>query len=887
MTRRESPLDPAAGALESFAHELRVLRDTARLTYRELADRSGFGRSTLADAASGRTLPTLDVVLGFVGACRGDQDEWAARWREVKASLSTTRARQATEQPDDRREPALRDLADEVRRIWVHQVLEVNPTHTVPLDLAFAMQPDAVRDSFTGDPVQPLPQPRPEPAEDRLSELFERRFNRRCLVLGAAGAGKTTLLLELAQELLDRATGSVPVVLPLSRWRDVPGGLAAWVVAEMAEHYKVDAVQVGSWLRRGDVVLLLDGLDEVDVRERTACVRAVNEFRRDSETRLTGLVVTCRVEGYTALAERLELGGAVSLLPLTPAQVDDRLRRAGGSLAALRAAAAGDPVLAELLTSPLMLSVAIMAYHDQPDAALGPADADHHRRRIFDEYLRRTITRDRMLRTSAGGSARFTSEVTRRAIVWLGRLMNRRGETLFYPHWFLPSWLPDTGNGVPRPLRRVGWGGLAEACTFGLIAGVIVAVGYVLHAALATGPPNGSLVLSVSPWFGLVVGLAAGVATTTAAALTRPGGAGRAVRTTLCVLVFGVSGGLLHGVITWRDRRSAAEALSAGLSHAVLFGLSGIGSLALILVLARLLTRGHRWSWHRVERGMFSGIMIAPAVGAANAVAYGVTHDDAAFGHAALFGLGQGMIAGLAVGMAIGLALGLVDLSTDHPAARWRWSPARLAMATLTGAAYVLAYWLVFVVGAQAITGPAEGAMYGLVVGLVFWCTFILGHALVPVHTAQPPSPARALSASVRAAALPTAAVTCLTLAAVAMGASATGANAMDAVRDNITTPVVLAAGLTFWFTGGGIWLAHHVSRAVAAHVGLLPRDLLGFLLHAEDRRLLRRAGGGYQFLHRELQDHIATRPIDADPDPADLGHGPRGCTGGRRNYRA
>jgi transcriptional regulator with XRE-family HTH domain/GTPase SAR1 family protein len=861
MTRRESSLDPAAGVLESFAHELRVLRDTAQLTYRELADRSGFGRSTLSDAASGRTLPTLDVVLGFVGACRGDQEEWAARWRAVKTALSTTQARSTTEQSGDRREPALRDLADEVRRIWVHQVLEVNPTHTVPLDLAFALQPDAVRDSFAETPATPLPEPGPGPAEDRLPELFERRFNRRCLVLGAAGAGKTTILLELAQELLDRAPGPVPVVLPLSRWRDIPGGLAAWVAEEMAEHYKVDAAQVDSWLRLGDLVLLLDGLDEVDVRKRTACVRAVNAFRRDSTTRLTGLVVTSRIEGYTALPERLELGGAVTLLPLTSAQVDDRLGRAGDSLAALRAAAATDLVLAELLTSPLMLSIAILAYHDQPDAEIGPADADQHRRRIFNEYLRRTIARDRMLRTAAVSNSRFTPEVTRRAIVWLSRMMNRRGETLFYPHWFLPSWLPDTGNG-----RRVGWGGLAEAGTFGLIAGVIVAVGYTLHAALATGPANSTLVLSVSPWFGLLVGLAAGLATTTAAALTRPGGTRRAARITLCVLIFGSSGGLLHGVITWRDRGSTAEALSAGLAHAGLFGLSGIGSLALILVLARLLTRGHRWSWHRVERGMFSGIMIAPAVGITNAVAYGITHDDAAFGHAALFGLGQGMIIGLAVGFAIGLAIGLVDLSTDHPAARWRWSPTRLGMATLAAAAYVAAYWLVFVVGAQAITGPQEGATYGLIVGLVFWCTFILGHALVPVHTAAPPPPARALSASVRAAAIPTAAVTCLALAAVATVASSTGVDVVAAVRDNITTPVVLAAGLTFWFTGGGVWLAHHVSRAVAAHAGLLPRDLLGFLLHAEDRRLLRRVGSGYQFLHRELQDHIATRPIDSDP---------------------
>jgi hypothetical protein len=84
MARRERPLDPAAGPLESFAHDLRALRISAgEPTYRQLAQLAGYSASTLSEAASGVRLPTLSVALAFVGACGGDTREWERRWKEV------------------------------------------------------------------------------------------------------------------------------------------------------------------------------------------------------------------------------------------------------------------------------------------------------------------------------------------------------------------------------------------------------------------------------------------------------------------------------------------------------------------------------------------------------------------------------------------------------------------------------------------------------------------------------------------------------------------------------------------------------------------------------------------------------------------------------------
>jgi hypothetical protein len=42
----------------------------------------------------------------------------------------------------------------------------------------------------------------------------------------------------------------------------------------------------------------------------------------------------------------------------------------------------------------------------------------------------------------------------------------------------------------------------------------------------------------------------------------------------------------------------------------------------------------------------------------------------------------------------------------------------------------------------------------------------------------------------------------------------------------------------------------------------LIPHDLIGFLEYADGRILLRRAGGGYLFAHRLLQDHFAAQDV-------------------------
>lgn len=89
MARQEKAVDPQAGPLQAFAFALREVRTEAGSPpYRKLAKIAGYSAATLSEAASGVRKPTLDVMLAYVGACRGDVELWRKRWHELQAELA-------------------------------------------------------------------------------------------------------------------------------------------------------------------------------------------------------------------------------------------------------------------------------------------------------------------------------------------------------------------------------------------------------------------------------------------------------------------------------------------------------------------------------------------------------------------------------------------------------------------------------------------------------------------------------------------------------------------------------------------------------------------------------------------------------------------------------
>ncbi|MFE4873728.1 helix-turn-helix domain-containing protein [Streptomyces sp. NPDC056682] len=91
MGRPERPIPSATSAVGRLAEYLRGERARRGLTYSQLSERAHLSRSTLQRAASGATLPALEVVLAYDRACGGGKgqvrDLWQAAYKEQRKQL--------------------------------------------------------------------------------------------------------------------------------------------------------------------------------------------------------------------------------------------------------------------------------------------------------------------------------------------------------------------------------------------------------------------------------------------------------------------------------------------------------------------------------------------------------------------------------------------------------------------------------------------------------------------------------------------------------------------------------------------------------------------------------------------------------------------------------
>ncbi|WP_446214286.1 NACHT domain-containing protein [Micromonospora sp. IBSANI012] len=419
-----------------------------------------------------------------------------------------------------------RRVLQRVDQWWVRDALHRSLQQAVRLAVALDAQPDAVEayEGPTQAALQRLGEPEPLPDGTRLVDVYD--AGRRVLLIGRPGSGKTTHLLQLTEELLRRARDDedspVPVVLLLSRWRTNHPDFCSWASAEIGERYGVAPAEVRQSLDDGRMILLLDGLDEVDGDYQDACLEAINSFARAENFAATGMVVTCRSQDYERL-HRLAFDTALVVRPLSRGQIDRALRSAGADLDTFRHSLDRDETLRELLTTPLMLGVATIAYRGAtPDLLPAGGDSDAHREVLYRLFVQRMLTRRRSLRgRPEADGASFPPREARCALIWLARLMRRRSQTVFYPDWLTPAWLPGRhpewtlppARGLAARLaRRLGWDHTSTGLVGGGLAALIGAVATMPFGALIGGV-RGAVVTAAgaAAFFGLGIGLTFGV----------------------------------------------------------------------------------------------------------------------------------------------------------------------------------------------------------------------------------------------------------------------------------------------------------------------------------------------------------------------------------------
>ena len=199
-------------------------------------------------------------------------------------------------------------LRQAVRRFWIDGVLKHSLYNEVLIRLGLDARPQAVDNRPWKLALHQHGQPDRAIADDiQIGEIFD-KMGQQLLILGEPGSGKTTTLLTLADALLARADADMtlptPVLFNLASWAEKQPQLEEWLSEELNTRYQIPQKIAKQWINDDELLLLLDGLDEVSEANRAACVTAINAFR---QKHVVGLAVCSRTTEYGTLARQLRL----------------------------------------------------------------------------------------------------------------------------------------------------------------------------------------------------------------------------------------------------------------------------------------------------------------------------------------------------------------------------------------------------------------------------------------------------------------------------------------------------------------------------------------------------------------------------------------------------
>lgn len=360
-------------------------------------------------------------------------------------------------------------LLHKVNNFWVEGVLEQSEQESKLLELSLRSCDEVIEHPWQEIIGSARFDLKAAPRKESLFDLFT-GSDRALLILGEPGAGKTTTLISLARDLIKRAVSyesePIPVILNLASWVEQRHPLAKWVAEELTAKYQIPRRLAAKWVDDDDLVLLLDGLDEVPDRLRPRCIKVINQFR--NEHGLTGITICSRSEEYHTAGVRLKLSGAVAVEPLSSNQIDDYLNAAGPRLASLKKAVNQDANLKQMARSPLMLSIMGQAYSYSQEDLAGILSSSSEametpipfwRRHLFQTYVANMFQRRPI-------PDHFSPEQTKQWLGWLARKMFAHSHAHFLVEQLQPSWLPD---------RRWRWIYMfTTGFILGLVGGVIM-----------------------------------------------------------------------------------------------------------------------------------------------------------------------------------------------------------------------------------------------------------------------------------------------------------------------------------------------------------------------------------------------------------------------------
>ncbi|MFI2032862.1 NACHT domain-containing protein [Streptomyces buecherae] len=256
------------------------------------------------------------------------------------------------------------------------------------------------------------------------------------LVLGGSGSGKTRSLRQIMRVAIDRALhddeNPMPFYFHLSDWSDAGKDMKVWLARSIRENYGILPRMFAQWLASSEVMIILDGLDELKLRERRDCISAVNRFISDNPA--VQLVAACRLNEYRDTGKKLNLKASLLLEGVDESRLPGIIRDAGDSLTGLGEALIRDRKLRDLLRNPLFLRLAISLYSEGGDVDI--TSSVDRRKSLLAAYV------DYAERRMASSGVKPD-----RWLYFMARGLKSQRRVTFcpdrYPVEFLPIWLKE------------------------------------------------------------------------------------------------------------------------------------------------------------------------------------------------------------------------------------------------------------------------------------------------------------------------------------------------------------------------------------------------------------------------------------------------------------
>ena len=342
-------------------------------------------------------------------------------------------------------------------------------------------------------------------AEFYKTNVFQRRT---LLILGKRGGGKTIELLKLTRKLIENAEQEInaqitdisyriPIYLKLSSWTDSKKSIAEWLLQELnnKKTYKIQKEIGKYWINEDNqekLILLLDGLDEVQEKYRENCIAAINRFHQDYS--FIHIIICSRIEEsdntIIRLYQLLNFDEAVEIKPYSLKKINEYINKLGFNkdYDNLRDLIYKNSEFKKLAELPLMLALMSEAYRKTPSRDLPRAESfEEYQKQLFNDYIKRIFEEPKT-------EIIFSIKKTKHWLKCLAKIMEQESQQVFYIDGIQPTWLEN------KKQKRF------YAIIFVLIFTLIVGTCWGLIAVLSLREPSVFLLFSVlGLFFGFLI----------------------------------------------------------------------------------------------------------------------------------------------------------------------------------------------------------------------------------------------------------------------------------------------------------------------------------------------------------------------------------------------